>query len=73
MANKEPSFCSFLSGTPSITMNRLKGSENYQSWANSVSLWFTSNGCEDHLTSTKTSVPKDKRPKWRKLDALLSI
>ena len=71
MANKAPSFSSYLSGTPMITINRLKGSDNYQSWANSVKLWFTGNGCEDHLTSTESSVPEDKRSQWRKQDALL--
>ena len=54
-----------------ITMNRLKGSDNYQSRTNSVKSWFTGNGCEDHLTSTESSVPEDKRPQWRKQDALL--
>ena len=58
-------------GTPLIIMNRLKGSENYQSWANSITLWFTGNGCEDHLTSTETNVAKDQHPKRRNLDALL--
>ena len=45
-----------------ITVNILKGSDNYQSWANFVKLWFTENGCEDHLTSKKFSVSEDKRP-----------
>ena len=52
-------------------MNKLNESDNYQLWAHSVTLWLTSNGCEDHLTSTETSVAEDKRPKWQKLDALL--
>ena len=50
-----------MSGTPSI-MNILKGSENYQSRVCFVTLWFTSNGCEDHLTSMESSVLADKRP-----------
>ena len=50
----------YLSGTPMITVNRLKGSDNYQSWTNSVTLWFTGNGVEDHLTFTEYSVAKDK-------------
>ena len=62
MANKALSFSSYLSKTPMITVNRLKGSDKYQSWANSVKLWFTGNGCEDHLTSTESSVAEDKRP-----------
>ena len=71
MAEKASSFSSFMFGTPMITVNRLERSDNYQSWANSVTLWFTGNGVEDHLTSTKSSVEEDKRPQWRKHDALL--
>ena len=44
-----------------IIVNRLKGSDNYQSWANSVKIWFTGNGVEDHLTSMESSVVEDKR------------
>ena len=54
-----------------ITVNRLKGSDNYQSWANSVTLWFTRNVVEDHLTSTESSVEEDKHPPWQKHDTLL--
>ena len=71
MDEKASSFSSFLSGTPMITVNRLKGSDNYQSCANYVTLWFTRNGVEDHLTSMKSSVEEDKHPQWRKHDALL--
>ena len=62
MAEIASSFSSFLSGTPMTTVNRLKGRDNYQSWVNSVTLWFTGNGVEDHLTSTESSVEEDKRP-----------
>ena len=62
MADKALSFSSFMRGTPMITVNRLKGSDNYQSLANSVTLWFTGNGVEDHLTSTESSVAANKRP-----------
>ena len=51
MTNKAPSFSLYLFGTPMIIMNRLKGSDNYQSRANSVKLWFIGNGVEDHFTS----------------------
>ena len=71
MAKKASSFSSFLAGTPMITVNRLKGSDNYQSWANSITLWFTGNGVEDHPSSMESSVDADKRPQWRKHDALL--
>ena len=60
MVDKAPSFSSYLSGTPMITVNRFKGSQNYQPWTNSIKLWFIGNGCEDHLTSTESSVPEDK-------------
>ena len=56
MAEKASSFSSFLAGTTMITINRLKGSDDYQSWANSVTLWFIRNGVEDHMTSTESSV-----------------
>ena len=60
MAEKASSFSSFMAGTPMITVNRLKGSDNYQSRANYVTLWFIGNGVKDHLTSTKSSVGADK-------------
>ena len=41
-----------------ITLDKLTGSENYQSWADFVDLWFIGNGCEDHLTIADTSIPK---------------
>ena len=44
MADKTPSFSLYMFGTPMTTVNRLKGSDNYQSWANFVTLWFTGNG-----------------------------
>ena len=54
-----------------ITLDKLTWSENYQSWADSVDLWFIGNGCEDHLTTAHTSIPKDKRTQWKKTDTLL--
>ena len=61
MAEKGQTFNSFVSGAPMITLDKLTGSENYQSWADSMDLWFIGNGCEDHLTTTDTSIPEDKR------------
>ena len=60
MAKKGQTFNSFVSGTPMITLDKLTRSENYQSWVDSVDLWLISNGCEDHLTTADTSIPKDK-------------
>ena len=71
MAEKCQTFNSFVFGTPMITLDKLTGSENYQSWANSMDLWFIGNGCEDHLTIVDTNIPKDKRIQWKKPDALL--
>ena len=61
MTEKGQTFNSFVSRTPMITLDKLTGSENYQLWADSVDLWFIGNGCEDHLTTTDTSIPEDKR------------
>ena len=71
MTGKGQTFNSFVSRTPMITLNKLTGSENYQSWADSMDLWFVGNGCEDHLTTADTSIPEDQSSQWRKTDALL--
>ena len=54
-----------------ITLDKFIGSENYQSWADLVDLWFIGNGCEDHLITVDTSIPKDKRTQWKKTYSLL--
>ena len=54
-----------------ITLNKLTGSDNYQSCEDSVDLWFIGNGCEDHLTTTDTSIPEDKHTPWKKTNVLL--
>ena len=66
MAGKCQTFNSFVSKTPMITLNKLTGNENYQSWADTVDLRFIGNGCEDHLTTANTSIPEDQRAQWRK-------
>ena len=71
MAAKCQTFNSFVFGTPIITLDKLTGSGNYLSWADSVHLWFIGNGCEDHLTTADTSILEGQRPQWRKTDALL--
>ena len=40
MAAKDQTFNSLVFGTPMITLNKLTGSENYQSWVDFVDLWF---------------------------------
>ena len=64
MVAKGQTFNSFVFGIPIITLDKLMGSKNYQSWADSVDLWFIGNGCEDHFTTTNTSIPEDQRPQW---------
>ena len=72
MAEKGQTFNSFVSRTPMITLDKLTRSKNYQSWADSMDLWFISNGCEDHLITADTSIPEDKHTQWKKTYALLS-
>ena len=62
MAAKCQTFNSFVFVTPIITLDKLIGSENYQSCADSVDLWFIGNGCENHLTIVDISIPEDQRP-----------
>ena len=71
MVAKCQTFNSFVFRTPMITFDKRMHNKSYLSWANSVDLWFIGNGCEDHLTTTDTSIPEDQRPQWRKTDALL--
>ena len=66
MVEKSQTFNFLVSGTPIITLDKLIGSKNYQSWADSMDLWFIGNGCEDHLTTTDTSIPEDKCTQWKK-------
>ena len=61
MAEKCQTFNSFVSRTPMIALDKLMGSENYQSWADSLDLWFIGNGWENHLTTADTSILGDKR------------
>ena len=69
MAEKCQTFNSFVSRTSMITLDKLTGRENYQSWTDSVDLWLIGNGCENHLNTADTSIPEDKRTQWKKTDA----
>ena len=71
MANKGLTFPSFVSRTPIITLNKLMGSENYLLQVDYVEVWFIDNDCEDHLTTSETSIAEDKHSRWRKIDVLL--
>ena len=44
MATKGQTFNSFVSETLMVTLDKLTGSENHQSWADSMDLWFIGNG-----------------------------
>ena len=71
MTEKGQTFNSFIFGNPMITLDKLLGSENYKSWADSVDLWFIGNGCKDHLTTADTNILEDERTLWKKTDTLL--
>ena len=64
VAEKGQTFNSFVSRTPMITLDKLTGSENYQTWADSVDLWLIGNGCEDYHTTANTSILEDKHLHW---------
>ena len=55
MAAKGQIFNSFVSRTPMITFDKLTGSENYLSWADSIDLWFIVNGWIILLLRTQVS------------------
>ena len=57
MATKNPIFTSVISGSPTITSEKLIGSENYLSWSASVELWFMGQGFEDHLITPEDAIP----------------
>ncbi|RVW70963.1 Retrovirus-related Pol polyprotein from transposon RE1 [Vitis vinifera] len=71
MATKNPIFTSVISGSPTITSEKLIGSENYLSWSASVELWFMGQGYEDHLVTPKDAIPDVDKVQWKKIDAQL--
>nr|CAN63843.1 hypothetical protein VITISV_036670 [Vitis vinifera] len=66
MATKNPIFTSVIFGSPTITSEKLIGSENSLSWSASVELWFMGQGYEDHLVT-----PDVDKVQWKKIDAQL--
>ena len=56
VAEKGHTFNSLVFGTPMIVLDKLTGSQNYQSWVGLMDLWFIGNGCENHLTIADTSI-----------------
>ena len=71
METKNPIFTSVISGSPTITSEKLIGSDNYLSWSASVELWFMGQGYEDHLITPEDAIPNVDKVQWKKIDALL--
>ena len=71
MVTKNPIFTSVISGSPTITSEKLIGSENYLSWSTSVELWFMGQGYEDHLITPDDAIPSVDKVHWKKIDAQL--
>ena len=71
MATKNFIFTSVISGSPTITSEKLIDSENYLSWSASVELWFMGQGYEDHLITPEDAIPSVDKVHWKKIDAQL--
>ena len=71
MATKNPIFTSVISGSPTITSEKLIGSENYLSWSAYMELWFMGQGYEDHLITSEDAIPSVDKVHWKKIDAQL--
>ena len=71
MATKNSIFTSVISGSPTITSEKLIGSENYLSWSASVELWFMGQGYEDHLITPEDDIPGVDKVQWKKIYAQL--
>ena len=71
MATKNPIFTSVISRSPTITLEKLIGNENYLSWSVSVELWFMGQGYEDHLITPEDAIPNVDKVQWKKIDAQL--
>lgn len=53
-------FVPILSRNPIITSEKFCGSQNYQSWSNTIDLWFMGQGVVDHLKNRVEDVPKNE-------------
>ena len=71
MATKNPIFTSIISRSPTITSEKLIGSENSLSWSASVELWFMGQGYENHLITPEDAIPSVDKVHWKKIDAQL--
>ena len=71
MTTKNPIFTSVISRSPTITSEKLIGSENYLSWSAFVKLWFMGQGYEDHLVTPEDAILDVDKVQWKKIDAQL--
>ena len=71
MTTKNPIFTSVIYGSPTITSEKLIGSENYLSWSASMELWFIGQCYEDHLITPEDAIPNVDKVHWKKIDAQL--
>ena len=71
MATKNTIFTSVISGSPTITSEKLIGSENYLSWSAFMELWFMGQGYEDHLITPEDAISNVDKVHWKKIDAQL--
>ena len=71
MATKNPIFTTIISRSPTITSEKLIGSENYLSWLASVELWFMGQGYEDHIVTPEDAIPDVNKVQWKKINAQL--
>ena len=71
MATKNPIFTFVISGSPTITSEKLIGNENCLSWSAFVELWFMGQGYEDHLITPEDAIPNVDKVQWKKIDAQL--
>ena len=72
MTTKNPIFTSVISRSPTITTEKLIGSEKYLSWLASVELWlFMGQGYEEHLITTEDAIPNVDKVQWNKIKAQL--
>ena len=56
MATKNSIFTFVISGSPTITSEKLIGSKNYLFWSASVELWFMGQSYEDHLITPEDAI-----------------
>ena len=71
MTTKNPIFTYVISGSPTITSEKLISSENYLFRSASMELWFMGQGYEDHLITPEDAIPNVDKVQWKKIDAQL--